>query len=197
MTDRAPHPQLQQHFERLKSTPSDINEHLDTLYKYASKCEHVTEMGMRGAVSTSALLTAQPRKLISWDINPYAVVSQSVADLCMLAGRTSFEPRVGNTLDIIIEPTEFLFIDTLHTAQQLFRELCRHGSKVSKYMAFHDTETFGTCGEDGSEPGLRMALRQWQIDVADYRWKLIEDRRNNNGLAVLAHVDVPDDEYAP
>ena len=28
---------------------SDIHEHLPTLYKYASECDHVTEMGVREA----------------------------------------------------------------------------------------------------------------------------------------------------
>lgn len=193
MTDRQPHPQLQAHFERLKSTPSDINEHLDTLYKLASKCEHVTEMGMRGAVSTAALLAAQPLKLISWDINPFAVVSQATADLCALAGRTQFQPRVGDTLEIVIESTEFLFIDTLHTAKQLYAELCRHtdpyGLKVSKYIAFHDTATFGEVDEGGGEGGLRLAIRKWQKEEVFPNWGVILDARNNNGLTVLAHVN--------
>jgi GT2 family glycosyltransferase/tetratricopeptide (TPR) repeat protein len=38
--------------------PSDVNEHLPTLYALAKECEHVTELGTRGGVSTTALLYA-------------------------------------------------------------------------------------------------------------------------------------------
>ena len=34
-------------FNNLKSTPSDINEHLPTLLRYAQECDHITEMGVR------------------------------------------------------------------------------------------------------------------------------------------------------
>lgn len=188
---------LEAHYNTACQTPSDINEHLPLLRKLASECEHVTEMGTRWANgSTVAFLAAQPKEFIAWDIDPYSIVSQRVADLITLnqGGRTFFQPRVGSTLSINIEPTELLFIDTLHTAKQLFAELVRHGDPakklVSKYLVFHDTETFGMKGEDGSEPGLRMAIRKFQKEEAFPLWQLIEDRRNNNGLVVLKHISV-------
>ena len=36
--------------------PSDINEHLPTLYKYAQECESVIELGVRGVISSYALV---------------------------------------------------------------------------------------------------------------------------------------------
>ena len=36
--------------------PSDINEHLPTLYNYAKNCESIIECGVRGVVSSWALL---------------------------------------------------------------------------------------------------------------------------------------------
>jgi hypothetical protein len=35
---------------------SDINEHLPTLYKYASECESIIELGVRGVISTYAFI---------------------------------------------------------------------------------------------------------------------------------------------
>ena len=61
---------LQQTYDELCARPSDINEHLPTLKKYAKECEHITEMGVRWVVSTYALLMGKPKKLISYDINP-------------------------------------------------------------------------------------------------------------------------------
>lgn len=185
-------PALESIFQAYRDNPSDINEHLTLLRELASQCEHVTEMGMRGGVSTTALLAAQPETFISWDINPAAIVHQHTLNLCRMAGRTRFQPRVGSTLDILIEPTEMLFIDTLHTWKQLKAELERHAdpvhSKVSKYLVFHDTTTFGMKGEDGTEPGLRAVIRWFQKDHAFPLWKAIHDRDNNNGLIVLEHI---------
>lgn len=199
---RSPPPALEERFRKLRDMPSDINEHLDVLRSYAEQCEHVTEMGMRGAVSTTALLAGQPKKLVSWDIDPLSVISQNVLELfktgmedkgSMLVwngqiGRTTFEPRVGSTLEVVIEPTDLLFIDTLHTAKQLFAELTRHANaeqdRVKKFLIFHDTKTFGDVGEDGTTPGLRDAIRLFQKNNFPV-WEVIEDRPNNNGLVVL------------
>lgn len=205
--DRTPPPPLEELFKIASETPSDINEHLPLLRELASKCEHVTEMGLRGANgSTVAFLAAQPETFVSWDLNPWSVVNQSVANLLSLGvgphgewngrvGRTRFQPRVGDTLQILIEPTDMLFIDTYHTFSQLKAELERHADpierKVRKYLAFHDTETFGQRGEDGKSPGLRTALVWFQKNSFPL-WGLKYDHSNNNGLIVLERMDVTD-----
>jgi len=183
--------------------PTDICEHLSLLREMASKCDHVTEMGSRWMNgSTIALLAAQPKTLVCWDIDPTSILSDRAALLYNLRGETNFQPRVGSTLEVEIEETDFLFIDTLHTYAHLRAELCRHGmndqrvSKVRRYIAFHDTTTFGLQGEDGSEPGLRRAVLEFQKEQAFPLWKCIIDRSNNNGLVVLANIRVPDSEFA-
>lgn len=187
-------------YQDVVGTESDINEHLPLLRQLAMECEHVTEFGLRwGSGSTVAFLAAQPETLISWDIDPYSVVSQQTANLIALRGRTAFQPRCGDTLKIApIEPTDLLFIDSLHTFKQLWKELERHVDPnhdakgchcpVKRYLCFHDTITFGFQGEDGSEPGLRSAIRHFQKHHAFPLWRLMEDRENNNGLVVLEHV---------
>ncbi len=188
--ERKPPDALELRFGKAVLEPSDINEHLPMLREYASRCEHVTEIGMRWAGgSTVAFLAAQPLQFVSWDLNPFSVVSQAVADLCMEQGRTRFQPRTGNSLEFVIEPTDMLFIDSLHTAKQLALELKRHADpaekKIRKYLAFHDTVTFGMQGEDGSTPGLRAALRWFQRNHAFPQWELVEDCQNNNGLVIF------------
>ena len=42
-------------YNYLCSVPSDINEHLPTLFNYATKCEIILECGVRGCVSSWAL----------------------------------------------------------------------------------------------------------------------------------------------
>lgn len=180
---------LETRFHAARARPSDINEHLPLLRSLASECDHVTEFGLRWATgSTVAFLAARPRTLVSWDMNPTAVVSQAVADLLACTERTRWQPRVGDTLEITIEETDLLFIDSYHTARHLKAELERHGHKARRYLVFHDTVTFGDRGEDGSDPGLRAAIRWFQKEHMFPLWELIEDRKNNNGLVVLRHV---------
>lgn len=187
-------------FDVAVATPSDINEHMPLLRKLAERCDHVTEFGMRWARgSTVAFLAAQPETLISWDLDPTYITAPRVASLLQLKGDTRFEPRTGDTLKISpIEPTDMLFIDTLHTGEQLLRELERHvdpkNASVRKYLAFHDTATFGLAGELPGTAGLRTAIRQFQKFFAFPLWKLMNldgkllDLDNNNGLIVLEHV---------
>ena len=43
-------------FDTLCKKKSDINEHLPTLYRYASECQSVIELGVRGVVSSYAFV---------------------------------------------------------------------------------------------------------------------------------------------
>lgn len=184
---------LETMFRSARAVPSDINEHLDLLRQLAAECEHVTEFGLRWANgSTIALLAGQPAQFISYDINPHSIVQQSVLNLLQMQGRTRFQPRCGSTLEVTIEKTELLFVDSLHTAEQLKAELIRHAdpmrNTVTRYLVFHDTATFGLVGEDGKTPGLREVIRWYQKCHAFPQWRAIEDRKNNNGLVVLERV---------
>jgi len=51
----------------------DIREHLDTLREYASRCNSVTELGVRWVVSTWALMAGRPKRLTSFDINHFGI----------------------------------------------------------------------------------------------------------------------------
>ena len=61
----------QTQINELYNTPSDINEHIPILIKYANECNFITEMGVRWVVSTWVWLACAPKKLISYDLyNP-------------------------------------------------------------------------------------------------------------------------------
>ena len=174
---------LQQTYDELCARPSDINEHLPTLKKYAEECEHITEMGVRWIVSTYALLMGKPKKLISYDINP--INSEPIQE--MVKEVTDFEFRVANTLDLEIEETDLLFIDTLHNYNQLKGELKLHGNKARKYIAFHDTTSFEWIGESYNgkvdEIGLWPTIEEFL--EANSNWEIHERFTNNNGLTIL------------
>ena len=161
--------------------PSDINEHLPTLKHYAEACAHVTEFGVRSIVSTWALLAARPAKLISYDINPPPNLQQVLN--VIKETNIQFEFRLNNVLEITIEPTDMLFIDTLHQYGQIKKELELHADKVSKYIAFHDTYLFANIGEDKQSPGIWQAIQEFLDSHPE--WTICEQVEYNNGLTVV------------
>ena len=166
---------------------SDINEHLPTLKRYAEECDHVTEMGVRWVVSTFAFMMGKPKKLISIDIDPIEKYKIKTSDLVLLAktAGVEFEFILGDTTKIEIEETDFLFIDTLHTYNQLKKELFLHSNKAKKYIGFHDTTTFAQVGEY-KEKGLWPAIEEFLNDNPE--WVIAEKFENNNGLTILKRI---------
>jgi hypothetical protein len=78
-------------------------------------------MGVRTGVSTRALLCSNAGTIRSYDIKLNQDVSR-LFDYARLAGKDA-EYIQANVLDIDIEQTDLLFIDTLHTYSQLKQEL--------------------------------------------------------------------------
>src|SRR6195952_1825448 len=143
---------VKEKYDSLCTTPSDIHQLLPYLLIYAEKCKHITEMGVRTPTSTYAFLSANPDKMISYDIER----SPDVDEVEKLAPGV-FEFILKDVLEADIEETDFLFIDTYHTGAQLERELLRHSGKVRRYIGFHDTHTFWENGEK-PYPGISKEL---------------------------------------
>ena len=167
---------------------TDICEHLPTLRRYALECKHITEMGMRDACSTWAFLDAKPVRMISYDLETPSKL-EYIKGCCKEEG-IDYEFRKESTLDAKIDETDLLFIDTLHTYDQLKMELDLHSNKVGKYMIFHDTETYGEIGEtpggailNPEIKGLNYAIRKFL--AKNKNWNIKEVFSNNNGLTIL------------
>ena len=170
-------------------TPSDIFEHLPTLRRYAEQCETVTELGVRGIVSTWAFLAGllqsrvQNRGPQSRVQSPESTV-RSLESGARLVSVDMFHPRaaggdldeaiglakaegigfvflLGNDLEIELPATDLLFIDTWHVYEQLKKELELHASKAKEFIILHDTETFGLTGETPGHRGLRPAVDEF------------------------------------
>jgi len=172
-------------------TPSDINEHLAVLKRYTEECDHVTELGVRGIVSTWAFLVGKPKRLVSIDINhpgdiePVGSANWHDLEEVYVAAKqlgVDFEFIKGDDLKIDLEDTDLMFIDTLHTYEQLSKELKQLSCKAGKYIILHDTVTFGSKGETGGR-GLLQAVSEFLKSNKD--WKIVEQFFNNNGLTIL------------
>lgn len=173
---------LVEHYCKMK-TPSietlDIHEHLDTLFRYAKECRHITEFGFRNGTSFTAFLMAQPETLVTYDIKFEPTYIETFKPMNY---RTNVFFNQMSTLDAKIEETDLLFIDTLHTYGQLSQELKLHGNKARKYLIFHDTQAYRHRGEDGTDKGLYDAILEFIEE--NPHWAILEDRPNNNGLLV-------------
>jgi cephalosporin hydroxylase len=133
--------------------PSDIHEHLPTLFEAVLTCPsrnpYIVECGVRSGNSTAALLyglvVRQGGTLLSvdpavpdvpdhWFANPYWTYVRG--DDCDPLVTADIEPGI-----------DILFIDTSHTYEHTLRELQVYWPRVRPggVAFFHDTETEG-CG---------------------------------------------------
>jgi hypothetical protein len=189
-------------YKILCEKPSDINEHLPTLKRYAECCERITEMGTRFVISTWAFVESNPKKITCYDINEEFFIQgrKNICEICE-EKKIDFEFIKGDTLKIRIDETDLLFIDTLHRYQQLLSELNLHADKVKKYIILHDTTTFGYVDEfiyqhaseiiknsNSDKSGLVPAINDFLITEEGKKWEKIEIFSNNNGLTVLSRI---------
>jgi hypothetical protein len=93
--------------------------------------------------------------------------------------------HIADTRKVEIEPTDFLFVDSLHIYEQVQEELRLHADKARKFIGFHDTTSYEINGEFGGK-GIWPAIQEF-IDTHP-EWQLVERRTNNNGLTILKRV---------
>ena len=131
-------------------------------------------MGVRDGQSTRALLP-EPVTLRSYDL----VLDPLVTALFVKAKSIGkdVEYMIGNTLEITIEETDLLFLDTEHTYQQVKGELNLHHSKVRKYIAFHDTD----------EPFVGEVLPAIvEFTIEHPEWRFVYHNKDCHGFTVIA-----------
>jgi len=193
---------IEHYYNNFKLTPGDINEHIDTLVEYAKLCDHVTEMGARWGCSTFAFLHANPKKFVSYDIN----MSENILNAINLSIKenVNFKFNKKNVLEVEIEETDLLFIDTWHKYGQLKEELSLHSDKVKKYLIFHDTESYEFTDEPSwgelykdvrplstEKIGIWPAIQEL---LDDGQWVIEKRFTNNNGLTILKRNDKIDEQ---
>ena len=168
--------------------PTDINEHMPTLYNLAKECDSVVEGGVRYVVSTWAWIwgcICRGGKVESYCWTKIPEIERAI-EICRNEG-LPWNFHDGDWLTQEIPSCDLLFIDTNHFYCQLKQELRLHGPKARKYIVLHDTENFGTVGADGKTPGLWQAVLEL---VEEGEWRVKKHYHNCNGLTVLERVNV-------
>lgn len=205
-------------YNKLCKKRSDIKQHLPTLYKYATECESILELGVRGVVSTWAFVhgldnnNKSTKKIIVNDI-----IECNIDTLLKASKDTkvNIESIWKNDLDIELkENVDMTFIDTLHAYGQLKRELDKFSKLTNKYIIMHDTTVDGKYSqivrkhsynfdkskkyaEDISKsvgiPAEELIMGLWpaieEFLNENHNWVLFQRYHNNNGLTILKRVE--------
>jgi len=170
---------IEEKYKQLCDIPSDINEHLPTLKKYAILCDSIVELGVRGMVSTWGLLAGYPKEMLSVDIVHPSEHQGNVEEVEAMAKKEgiSWKFLKASSLEVKLPRHDLLFIDTLHEASQLESELKKHTNNVLKYIIFHDTVS---CKSE-----LMPVINEW---LKRGEWRIKEHHLNNNGLLVCERI---------
>lgn len=143
----------------------DITSRLDWMVLTFSGLNSITEFGPYQGCSTAAWLKCKPKKLVTVDIDKKLdedLYKKIAKDLGI-----DFTYLIHNDLEIEIEETDLLFIDTMHTAEHTYLELKLHSHKVRKFLVFHDVhpERFGT--QEGIDKWLAEQPNHWNVYYHD------------------------------
>jgi hypothetical protein len=194
-------------YKTLCSIPSDIHEHLPTLYEYGKQCEKIVECGVYEVTSSYAFangLRGKPNNSLTM-IDMY--VSDKIPtflDICEREGIAA-QFLVGSDISIPPIETDLLFLDTWHVYAMLKRELNHWHSSVKKYIIMHDTtvdEWYGEAVRGNADverqsretgfPAEEIRKGLWPAIVeflcSHSEWKLERRYSNNNGLTILSRV---------
>lgn len=196
-------------YRHLVKKPSDINEHLPTLMNYAKECESVFETGVRGCISSWALVygllnNGKNNKYIlmnditSCNINELLQYSKGLPITIEYEWKNNLELTMNRNVDLT-------FIDTWHVYGQLIRELRKFSPITNKYIIMHDTTVdewegqairagqnikkqaeISGFAEEEVRKGLWYAIEEFLNENKE--WVLHERFTNNNGLTILKRL---------
>ena len=166
----------------------DMEPHIGQLRDYAAQAKVIVEFGVRGAVSTWAMLDGLPPdgRLIGVDIKgDRRWLDEHQPDwtgyVLPLPRRVRddprFELRVGDSLKVPLpDHADLVMIDSSHEYEQTLGELVRAADMAPAVIALHDYY-------HPTAPGVRRAIEEFI--TADGRYQLATVHPSDYGLAVL------------
>lgn len=156
----------------------DMAPHVDQLTEYARGKRVIVEFGLRGAVSTWAMLTGMPAdgRLIGVDIDPAAPIPTPVAH------DPRFELVIGEaaTVALPVDHADLVMIDASHEFVATVAELARAAALTPELILCHDYLYQHT-------PQVRAAIDGYSAKgyLRDEPYVLREVHPSPWGLAVL------------
>jgi hypothetical protein len=171
--------QLREDFINLRIRPTDwlgdSPNRFDTYAKYASMVDSVTEFGVYTGLSTTAFVSGKPLKVRSYDITRGYLTVLHEIEACAEQLGVDFQFQIASSLEVDIEETDLLFIDTVHEKDYCLKELNLHHSKAKKYIMLHDITAW---------PGVLQAAEEFMSTHPE--WVIHERDDVGSGLLVIS-----------
>ena len=190
---------IDEKYHYLRSVTSDISEFFPTIVKYTRECNSVLELGVRWVTGTWAFLYGLreenkdynlPKKYVGVDIDPIETWDPTTPELLKKGAEQrnidyqfiladDLDPKFVNSLPNF----DLVFIDTLHSYDQVKKELNVYHSKANKYIMLHDTVSFRYGGWEGDTIGIWPAITEFLQSYPE--WELWESLPSWPGLTIL------------
>lgn len=148
----------------------DMVPHVATLSALAAEARTIVEFGVRGAVSTWALLDGLPSdgRMTSVDIDPDCRIPERVAN----DARWRFICNDDRTA--ALSPADLVFIDTSHEYHHTIAELEIAGGLGATVIALHD---YNLADVQDAVHGFQRRDPRWSLIVEQSQWALAVLRR--------------------
>jgi hypothetical protein len=169
--------------EQIASGPR-MKDEVAIMLKYGKQCKHITEFGVEYGKSAMLWASCEPDEVVGYDIKPKI----SAEDLELINKHTKHVVNTASSLDVDIVETDMLFVDSLHTYDQVLAELSLHASKAKKFIMLHDMFACGVIDELKKKPGLLKAMNDFLASNSD--WGVCEVEPTGNGVIVLKREGV-------
>ena len=155
---------------------------IEFVSQIVSKCKSVVELGT-GQCAMDRVFLRYDVKLDTYDIED---CTDNFLEEAKAAGRdVTFHKE--DTLKAEIPETDLLFIDSLHTYEQVKSELELHASKAKRYIVFHDTILFSERGQDTVDEehtkGILPAIEEFLESHPE--WNIVYNSKEGNGMIVV------------
>jgi hypothetical protein len=190
---------IDEKYHYLRSVTSDISEFFPVIEKYTRECDSVLELGVRWVTGTWAFLYGLreenkdyhlPKKYVgididsldAWDTTAYELLKKGAEQRNIdfqFIQVDDLDPRIIRSLPNF----DLIFIDTLHTYDQVKKELEAYHSKANKYIMLHDTTSFRYGGFEGDAIGIWPAITEFLSLHSE--WELWESLPSWPGMTIL------------
>jgi len=155
---------------------------IEFMSQIVSECKSVVELGT-GQCAMDRVFLRHDVKLVTYDIED---CSDNFLEEAKAAGKdVTFHKE--DTLKVEIPETDLLFIDSLHTYEQVKSELELHAAKAKRYIVFHDTLLFSERGQvvvDGeTTKGILPAIEEFLESHPE--WNVVYNSKEGNGMIVV------------
>lgn len=159
----------------MRGKPPSLYEYHHQLQEIIKKSDSYTEFGVYQGHTLANALLMNPKKIRAYDIDLswYYEHSNPLFDTYAKENKIDFKTHEGDTSTCpVIDETDVLNIDSLHTYEHCKKELARHGHRVKKYIIFHDTT---------ARPGLFKALSEFMVPD----WEIVTRSEINVGYTLI------------